>query len=213
MSDEPSLEVRAVAAERLTFFADAVIAIAITLLALDLYVPVSREHLTNLELLRDAGDHYGDYLAFVVSFMVIGQHWRGHHWLFRYVTKLGGSLAQLTLFWLLMQVITPFATRVLTGDGAFEARFVFYAGVQAVTGILFLLMVREIRRGNLLRSFTPPEVLHDVRRRSTIILIGFLISIPMCFVIGRWAYFLWALGIPISLLFRFFRRDRVVHRY
>jgi uncharacterized membrane protein len=213
MSDEPSLEVRAAAAERLTFFADAVIAIAITLLALDLYVPMRSEHPTNLQLLQDARDHYEDYLAFVVSFMVIGQHWRGHHWLFRYVTKLGGSLAQLTLFWLLMQVITPFATRVLTGDGAFEARFIFYAGVQAVTGMLFLLIVREISRGDLLRPDTPPGVLHDVRRRSTTILIGFLISIPACFLIGRWAYFLWALGIPISLLLRFVRRDQVVRRY
>jgi hypothetical protein len=85
--------------------------------------------------------------------------------------------------------------------------------VQALAGILVLLIVREISRGDLLRHDTPPGVLHDVRRRSTTILIGFLISIPACFVIGRWAYFIWALGIPISLLFRVFRRDRVVHRY
>jgi hypothetical protein len=104
-----SLEVRAIAVERLTFFADAVIAIAITLLALDLPVPTGE---TNRELLRSVGEHFPEYLAFLVSFLVVGAHWRGHHRTFRYVTMLGGQLPRLTMYWLLMLVITPFATRV-----------------------------------------------------------------------------------------------------
>ncbi|MEC3979770.1 TMEM175 family protein [Amycolatopsis sp. H20-H5] len=90
-----ALEVRAVAAERLTFFGDAVIAIALTLLALELPLP---EGATNGELLHSALEHRWEYIAFLVSFLVIGAHWSGHHRVFRYVTSLGGKLGTLTLY-------------------------------------------------------------------------------------------------------------------
>jgi uncharacterized membrane protein len=190
-----SLEIRAAAAERLTFFADAVVAIAITLLALDLPVP---EGGSNAEMLRSVGaqplrDHY---LAFLISFLVIAAHWSGHHRVFRYVTKLGGSLSRLTIYWLLMQVVTPFATRVLTGDGAFQVRFIFYAGVQAVAGLLFLLMLRDIRRHRLTRAETPPGMLADASLRTVTIAAAFLVSIPLSFV-TEWAYACWAV-IPVA---------------
>ena len=111
---EGELEVRAIAAERLTFFADAVIAIAVTLLALDLPVPAGD---TNSAMLHSAFDHRDGYLAFCISFLVIASHWRGHHSVFRYVTHLDGRLTGLTIGWLFLQVVTPFATRVITGNG------------------------------------------------------------------------------------------------
>ena len=189
-----SLEVRAIAVERLTFFADAVIAIAITLLALDLPVPTGA---TNRELLHSVGEHAPEYLAFLVSFLVVGAHWRGHHRTFRYVTVLGGQLPRLTMYWLLMQVITPFATRTLTADGAFQVRFTFYALVQATSGLLFLLMLRDLRRHHLMRSDTPAIVLTDATWRTSVLAAAFLISIPFSFVSKPVAYGCWVL-IPFS---------------
>lgn len=183
-----SLEVRAIAVERLTFFADAVIAIAITLLALDLPVPIGE---TNRDVLHFVGAHYTEYLAFLISFMVIGAHWRGHHHVFRYVTALGGRLRQLTMYWLLMQVITPFATRVLTGEGAFQVRFIFYALVQAIASLVFLLMTRDLRRHRLLRADTPPRVTTSAAWRTGTLAAAFLISIPLSFVSQAVAYSCW----------------------
>ena len=70
-------------AERLSFFADAVIAIAITLLALELPKP---EGTTNAELLHSVGVHRGDYIAFLISFLVIGSHWAAHQRVFSVVS-------------------------------------------------------------------------------------------------------------------------------
>lgn len=186
-------EVRAAAVERLTFFADAVVAIAITLLALDLPVP---EGTTNHELLQYVRvDHLDEYLAFLISFAVIGGHWRGHHRVFRYVTTLGGRLPRLTLLWLLMQVITPFATRVLTGEGAFQVRFIFYAGIQALAGVFFLLIIREIGRYGLTREDTPPRMLRQASIQTAVLAAAFLISIPISFL-SEWAYACWIV-IPV----------------
>ena len=188
-------EVRAAAVERLTFFADAVVAIAITLLALDLPDPPG--NLTsNHDVLAWVLHNRNPYLAFLISFAVIGAHWRGHHRVFRYVTTLGGALPRLTMWWLLMQVITPFTTRVLTGNGAFQVRFIFYAGVQALAGVFFLLMIREIHRCKLTRADTPPGMLRQSAIRTGVLAAAFLISIPVSLFTG-WAYACWVL-IPIA---------------
>jgi uncharacterized membrane protein len=180
-------EVRAAAVERLTFFADAVLAIAITLLALDLPIPGGT---TNHQVLDSVAEHRDEYLAFLISFYVIGAHWRSHHSAFRYVTTLGGYLPRLTMTWLLMQVITPFATRVLTGPDAFQARFVFYAAVQTLSSVFFLLMLREVRRCDLLRPGTPPGMLRQSALTTTLLGAAFLISIPVSFA-THWAYACW----------------------
>jgi uncharacterized membrane protein len=187
-------EVNALASERLTFFADAVIAIAITLLALDLPLP---EGSTNAELLSSIGKDWHEYFAFLISFAVIGIHWRGHHRVFRYVTTLGGAIVPLSIVWLLMMVVTPFATRVLTGDGAFQVRFIFYAAVQAVASLCFLLMLRDLRRFKLCRPDTPPEMFTGATTRTVVSAAAFLIAIPVS-LFTHWAYVCWAL-MPVGM--------------
>ena len=186
---------RAIAAERLTFFADAVIAIAITLLALEL--PDLPEVAGNRDLLHAVSAERGVFIAFLISFYVIGMHWSSHHRVFRYVTRLGGRLSVLSMLWLLMQVVTPYATKVLSGDGAFQFRFVLYAGVQALSGLLFVLMVREIQAHHLYRADTPKELFRNAYFGSGSLAAGFLLSIPLSFVSQTLAYDAWIV-IPVG---------------
>jgi uncharacterized membrane protein len=183
----PELEVRAIAAERLTFFSDAVIAIALTLLALDLTVPGGA---TNGDLLRSVLDHRDDYIAFMISFVVIGAHWRGHHRVFRFVTMLTPRLTTLTMAWLFMQVVTPFATRVITGNGGFQVRFGFYALVEGAAFLLFVFMVLEIKRAALYRDDVPAGLFTRAINRTGTMAFAFLVSIPVSFA-THWAYAVW----------------------
>lgn len=198
------IEVRAVAAERLTFFADAVIAIALTLLALDVPVPTGN---TNQEVLRFALDHRPEYLAFVISFLVIGAHWSSHNRIFRYVKALGGRLMGLTLLWLFMQVTTPFATRVITGDGAFQVRFGFYAVIQILADLVFILMVREVQREKLYRSALPADLFAHSYLRTGGLLFGFALSIPVS-LFTDYSYVCWiAIPFVIAIGRRILRRQ------
>ena len=194
-TDKVALEVeaRAIAAERLTFFADAVVAIALTLLALELPVP---KGITNADLLHAASEYREAYIAFLVSFVAVGAHWRSHHRLFRYVSTLGGGMVRLTFAWLLMQVLTPFATKVIAEDGAFEARFVFYGAIQLGSLVLLLLMAWQIQRHHLYREDTPPEVFRRTYRGAGVMAAGFAVSIPIAFF-THWAYVCWAV-LPIA---------------
>lgn len=197
--DVEDTEPRGIAAERLVFFSDAVVAIAITLLALELPLP---EGVTATELLRSLGDHRSEYISFLISFVVIGGHWRAHHRLFHWVDRLGGRLVQLSFGWLLMQVIMPFATKVIGEDGAFEFRFPFYALVQIVTLVFFLLMAWQIRRHHLYRADTPADVFAGVYRGVGAMIVAFAVSIPVAFF-TQWAYACWIV-VPLvaALLFR-----------
>jgi uncharacterized membrane protein len=188
-----------IAAERLTFFSDAVVAIAITLLALELPLP---EGATNAELLRSLGHHQSEYVSFLISFVVIAVHWRAHHRLFRHVTTVRGGLLRLTFGWLLTMVLMPFATKVIAEDGGFEFRFVLYALVQVVALALFLVMTRQIQQHHLHRADTPPEPFGEFYRGLGTMIAAFAVSIPVAFV-THWAYACWVV-IPFvgNLLFR-----------
>ncbi|OXM57630.1 hypothetical protein CFP71_07390 [Amycolatopsis thailandensis] len=184
------------AAERLTIFADAVIAIALTLLALELPIPHGD---TTEAMLSSVSDHGKEYLAFALSFVVIAAHWRAHHEIFPYVRSLGGRLISLNLVWLFMQVLMPFATRVLTADGAFAPRFGFYALVQVLASASFALIIREVRREHLYRTEDPPRVFAQSLTRSVCLTAVFGISIPVAFLTGGTGAYLCWLAAPIAL--------------
>lgn len=181
-------------AERLVFFSDAVVAIAITLLALDLHVPKGT---TNSAMWRDAAAHRDDYLAFFISFAVIGSHWLLHHRTFTYLTGLGGRLVRWNMAWLLTIALTPFATRVIVGEGAFASRFMLYAIVQVLAATFSLLSLREIDRRHLLRAEAGAGVVAGGYRRLTVMLVAFVVSIPLAFV-TQLAYLCWV-AIPFVL--------------
>lgn len=180
--------------ERTVFFSDAVVAIAITLLALDLHVP---EVGSNAEFWRDMNQHLDDYIGFLVSFAVIGGHWLNHHQVFGHVARLTSGLARWNMLWLLMIVVTPFATRVIVGDGAFGARFTLYALVQALSSIFFILALYEIVRHHLVRTGTPRTVFVRVYQRAFTVAVLFLVSIPLAFL-THWAYACWV-AIPVVI--------------
>jgi uncharacterized membrane protein len=180
-------EIEKTSAERAIFFTDAVIAIAITLLALELPV-------WHGDSVGDAWSSFGasweEYLAFLVSFVVIGNLWLNHHADFRYVNRVSRRLAQLNLLWLLTIVVTPFVTKGLVLEDSFPMAFTLYCLVQAAGTLVFMLMIRMIRRQNFAAQETPEGFYEGVQFRSLAFLIGFLASIPVSFV-THWAYAVW----------------------
>lgn len=108
------MEAESRATDRLTLFSDAVVAIAITLLAIDLPVPEGGTVPLFWESVRHNSGHYA---AFLISFFAIAAAWRDHHDIFKYVRRVDSRLRTLNTLWLLMIVLNPFATNLLTAPG------------------------------------------------------------------------------------------------
>jgi uncharacterized membrane protein len=178
-----------IATERLVFFSDAVIAIAITLLALELPIP---EGTTTTQSWSSFRGHFDDYLAFLISFVVIANTWFGHHWLYRYVRRVHRRVAGLNMIWLLTIIVTPFATRVLVGDyTAFPMAFTLYAGIQATSQLTFVAIILTIRHDHLVAAEVPAGTFNRGITRSLSMAIVFLISVPIAYR-THWAFALWA---------------------
>jgi TMEM175 potassium channel family protein len=113
--------------DRVLFFSDAVFAIAITLLVVDIRVP---------EVVANAGhqlyESRSKILSFVISFLVIGLFWIGHHRLFRYITALDRALIFINLIFLGTIAFLPYPTALLfAGNTKEPAAPVFYASCVA----------------------------------------------------------------------------------
>jgi uncharacterized membrane protein len=139
---------------RVIAFSDAVIAIAITILALGLPVPAGQD-LTSGQILHSLRADWPDYFAFLVSFVVIGNQWATHRRVFRWVARLTGRAGRLNMLWLLMMVLTPFAARLLAGSGMLGVRFAIYTLIQVIATACMMLINREASRGDMLRPDAP----------------------------------------------------------
>ena len=139
---DAEMEAESRATDRLTLFSDAVVAIAITLLAIDLPVPEGGTVPLFWESVRHNGGHYA---AFLISFFAIAAAWRDHHDIFKYVRRVDSRLRTLNTFWLLMIVLNPFATKLLTAPGhpdlhTHALRFGFYALLQVLESATVFVM-------------------------------------------------------------------------
>ena len=100
-----------IAFERVIFFSDAIVAIAITLLALNLKleIPVDRK-VSFADLLLP----WRNYLAFILSFINIAGFWRTHHNAFLYIYKMDDRIMFVNTCWLFLIVTLPFATTLVS---------------------------------------------------------------------------------------------------
>src|SRR5690242_3238894 len=95
--------------ERMILFSDAVFAIAITLLAIDIKIPqVSRDTVTDGQLWQKLREISPKFIGFLISFFLIGQYWRVHHRLFGFVINFNERVIWLNLLFLLAIVLMPF---------------------------------------------------------------------------------------------------------
>ena len=94
---------------RLEAFSDGVIAVAITLLALDLTVPEPGRG----ELLTQLSNHWPQFAAYAVSFFTIGIIWVNHHARVNLIAVVDRTVLFLNLVLLLFVVLIPFATATM----------------------------------------------------------------------------------------------------
>ncbi len=199
---EPATAEEAVGLERLVFFSDAVFAIAITLLALDIRLPAGLDAASDQSLLRELLGLYSEYLAFAVSFLAIGLYWQGHHRRYTMLRRYDSRLIWLNLLLLMGIAFTPFPSSVLAEYGNRTAT-IFYALTMVVIGLLQLAMWRYASAGHRMLDATITNA--RIRHENRILLAApavFMLSIAIAFLNADAAKFSWLLLVPVTFVLR-----------
>jgi uncharacterized membrane protein len=153
--------------DRTEFFSDAVFAIAITLLILEIRVP---EHGPLAPALLRL---WPSYVAYAISFLVVGAIWLNHHLMFAKFARVDSALMIFNLMMLMAVAFLPFPTAVLAealhrGEDQNVAA-ALYGGTLTLGGIFVnLTWHHAVRRGLLIGGLTA----HDIRRVSRRYLVG-----------------------------------------
>jgi uncharacterized membrane protein len=193
--------------ERLVFFSDAVFAIAITLLVIEIHAP---------DLPRDSSDHSylvalahltPSFVGYLVSFWVIGMFWMGHHRIFGFATRQGPSIVGWNLFLLGSIAFLPFSTAFLSANGGDRVPTIFYCVSLLICALLNLKVGRVATSPPMVDPGVSAADIAYVRRRGMSVALGAVLALLVAFfvpaaaqaaliTIPLWRYLLtrWAAG-------------------
>ncbi|HEY1569225.1 MAG TPA: TMEM175 family protein [Solirubrobacteraceae bacterium] len=156
---------------RLESFSDGVIAVAITLLVLDI-VPPTLEASARRGLLYELGQNWPHYIAYVISFMTIGIIWINHHAMISRLREADHSILILNLVLLMTIGILPFATELmadyLRADHGQKLAAGLYAGSFLVMSLAFSALNRLIllSRAHMMETEIPLAERRQILVRS-----------------------------------------------
>jgi uncharacterized membrane protein len=184
--------------ERIIFFSDAVFAIAITLLALEIRIPASEVPLSEAGLSAFLSGNWHQYLAYAISFLVIGSFWMSHHRKFHFIRAYDGNLMNLNLLFLMVIAFMPFPSSVIS---EYENRTgtIFYAMTLSLAGLLLAalwayasgranLVDQHLDRAQRVRQLVAPLLLAAI----------FGLSAGVAYVEPNLARLCWLLILPVT---------------
>jgi uncharacterized membrane protein len=171
---------------RIVAFSDGVFSIAITLLVLNLGIP---KDLASGQVGHELWGQREQFLAYALSFAVIGRFWLVHHRFFSQVTAFDGRLIALNMFYLGWIVLIPFSSEVLGEHGGVTAAVILYAANLTGVVLIGMWMAADARRAGL--TSINPAAHVEQRWRSLYIAGVFLLSIPVAFVAPNLAPYMW----------------------
>jgi uncharacterized membrane protein len=171
-----------VSTNRLESFSDGVIAVAITLLVLDIRVP--RTGGTH-SLAWKLGQQWPNYAAYAISFITIGIIWINHHAMISRLREADHVILILNLLLLLTIGVLPFATSLMAAylrepAGAHLAA-VIYGGALLVMSIAFATLNRHILldKPHLIEPPLPADRRRQILFRSVVGMFPYVIAIAL----------------------------------
>jgi uncharacterized membrane protein len=188
--------------ERVLFFSDAVVAIAITLLALDLRLELPEGHHLTFE---DLLEPWQRYLAFFLSFVMIADFWRTHHQVHQAIKKFDEKSMGVNTTWLFFIVTLPFTTTLLSthfGDSA--AIFAYSFNIFLISVCQNFIWDYPWKKGYIEAETLGNVKVRDIRTMLNLDMINGLIAVIVSLVMPRLAFFLLFFKLPIIFFSVFF---------
>jgi len=148
---------------RVEAFSDGVIAVIITIMALELRAPEG----ASLQAVRE---RLPGLLAYVLSFVIIGIYWNNHHHLLRAAERISGAAMWANLFLLFWLSLIPVLTEWLREEYRHALPAAAYGAVGLAAGFAYAILVRALIRANGRDSAVAQAIGSDVKGYTSLVL-------------------------------------------
>jgi len=183
---------------RLEAFSDGVIAIAITIMVLELRIPEGADW-------RALQPIVPVFITYVLSFVFIGIYWNNHHHLIHMADRITGGILWANLHLLFWLSLTPFATGWMGRNNFAPLPTAVYGGVLLCSAIAYTILVRTIIAAQGPHSRLKEALGSDAKSYASLAM--YAAAIPLAFV-NRWLAY--ALYVAVALMW--FVPDRRLER-
>jgi uncharacterized membrane protein len=173
--------------ERLIFFSDAVFAIAITLLVIELHAPHLPHGASDGDHLRALAQLIPSLIAFFISFGVIGAFWAGHHRAFSLARHWSPKLVVPNILMLCAIAFMPFATAYMGTNMGQRVPVALYNVVLMATGLLNLRLVRLATSAPVVDQNADPLTIARTRARGWGVTLGAALALVIAFIDPRFS--------------------------
>ncbi len=178
--------------DRINNFCDAVFAIAMTLLILEIKVP-SHEDMETIGLLASLKHLIPSFIGFLISFLVTAVYWRAHLSMAKFAKSYDNRLLWLTVWLLLFIVLLPFSTALISEYFSNNHAWIFYSTNLVLIGLFHSLMVVKIIKNEGYSKDLTPLLARWMKIRAFMAPLIWAISIAWIFVEPISARFLFIL--------------------
>jgi uncharacterized membrane protein len=188
------IKARIIAPNRLIALTDGVYAIVMTILVLELSVPIVMGIAVNRELAHGLLEMWPEFLIYGLSFLVLGVFWLMHHFIFDTIKQYDAALSWINIFFLMCTGLIPFSTAIFGVYGAERITalvyginmFLCYSGL----GALWLYATRKRR---LVADYVEPSFIKGGYMMAITYLVTILIALGIAFVNPVISFFLYFL--------------------
>jgi uncharacterized membrane protein len=197
------------ALDRVLAISDGVFAFAVTLLVLDLAVPVLSSGASSADLWQALSEEWVSFLSYLLSFFIAGVWWNAHNRNFRYIRDVDSTLRWLNLVFLLWIALLPFFTKILDQYNTLQIAVVLYATDQTFAGIFMgLSWWYASRNHRLVDKNLKESVIRSRLLSNALAPFFFIISIGISFVSPVIATYSWCAMLPVFILTHRLHRER-----
>jgi len=194
--------------DRIAFFSDAVFAIALTLLVLDIRLP---EGLDDADVGGALLELLPQFFAYALTFAVLGINWVSHHRKYRYIERFDTRFVWLNLVFLAVVALAPFPTSVLS-EYATAASVTLYAVQVAMLGIMQAVIWSYAHARGLMSPRIDDGVYRYSLAGTLVAPVIFLLTIPVAIfidpVVAMWCWLSMVVVGPLVDLIAVRRIDR-----
>lgn len=170
--------------DRIILFSDAVFAIAITLLIIEIKPPHVTSH-SLWEQFAQFTELTPKFAGLMISFFVIAIYWRSHHRIFGFVSNYSNKLIWINMAFLFTIVLMPFSSAYYTEYHYLQFPYIFYNLNIALTGLVNFIFIKHVfNPDNNLIEHTPTPIFIRLFKARAIAIPTFFFATTLLVLVG-----------------------------